>query len=220
MAVTTRWWWIRHAPVASGGRIYGQRDLPADCSGSETFRALAPLLPDRAQWVTSNLQRTQQTAEAICEHPPHDVQAPDPPLVEPALAEQHFGAWQGLSHDELARRRDGAWHRFWLAPAAEVPPGGESFIQVMERVSKAIERLSSEHSGRDIVAVTHGGTIRAALALALALEPEKALALAIDNCSLTRIDHINGPAGSHDPGAANDGVWRVVRVNQQAKPGR
>lgn len=225
MTVTTRWWWIRHAPVPSGGLIYGQRDLPADCSDIETFRALAPLLPERAQWVTSQLQRTRQTAEAIREHPPHEAQALDPPLVESALAEQHFGTWQGLSHGELARRRDGAWHRFWLAPAAEAPPGGESFIQVMERVAKAIERLSKAHAGRDIVAVTHGGTIRAALALALALEPEKALALSVDNCSLTRIDHIDGPAGSHDAdatthGAANHAVWRVARVNQMARPGR
>lgn len=219
MTATTRWWWIRHAPVPSGGRIYGQSDLPADCSDSETFRALAPLLPDRALWVTSHLQRTHQTAAAIREHPPQDVALSDPQLVEPALAEQSFGEWQGLTHEELARHRNGAWHRFWLTPATEAPPGGESFIQLMERVAEVIERLSRDHAGRDIVAVTHGGTIRAALALALALEPEKALALAVDNCSLTQIDHIHGPVGSHDPGQANQGVWRVVRVNQPARPG-
>ena len=29
--VTTRWWWVRHAPVPDGGFIYGQRDLDCDC---------------------------------------------------------------------------------------------------------------------------------------------------------------------------------------------
>ena len=214
MSTTTRWWWIRHAPVDSGGRIYGQGDLPADCSDLETFRALAALLPRNPVWVASQLQRTHQTAAAIRaqqEEPPDKGGAP---LVETQLAEQHFGDWQGLSHDELARRRDGAWHRFWLAPAAEAPPGGESFVQVMARVGDAIQRLSRAHGGRDIVAVAHGGTIRAALALALALDPEKALAWTIDNCSITRIDHIAGPPGSHDVGQPEDGVWRVVRVNQ------
>jgi len=29
MEAATRLWWVRHAPVAHGGRIYGQMDLPA-----------------------------------------------------------------------------------------------------------------------------------------------------------------------------------------------
>jgi broad specificity phosphatase PhoE len=216
MSETTRWWWIRHAPVDSGGRIYGQGDLPANCSDFETFAALARLLPPDALWVVSQLRRTHQTAEAIRQHLKDATDSPEF-LVEPQLAEQHFGAWQGLSHDELARRRDGAWHRFWLAPAAEAPPGGESFVQVVTRVGATVQRLSGAHAGRDIVAVAHGGTIRAALSLALALDPERALALSIDNCSLTRIDHIAGAAGSHAEDQADKGVWRVVRVNQPAR---
>lgn len=211
MTATTRWWWIRHAPVDSGGLIYGQQDLPADCSDPAVFRALAAVMPVRPVWVVTPLRRTRQTAEAVAAH----LADTPAPLVEPQLAEQHFGDWQGLSHAELARRRDGAWHRFWLAPAAEAPPGGESFQRVIERVAGSVERLSAEHAGRDIVAVAHGGTIRAALALALALDPEKALALTIDNCSLTRLDHIDGPLSG--PGGGKDngaGVWRIVRVNQ------
>src|SRR5262245_23420968 len=45
MPSVTRWWWIRHAPVPDGGRIYGQSDLPCDCSDSETFAALAAEVP-------------------------------------------------------------------------------------------------------------------------------------------------------------------------------
>jgi broad specificity phosphatase PhoE len=210
MSVTTRWWWIRHAPVDSGGRIYGQGDLPADCSDRPAFRGLASLLPEDPLWIVTHLQRTQQTAQAILDHMPITPE----PLVEPLLAEQHFGDWQGLSHAELAERRDGAWHRFWLAPAAEAPPGGESFVQVVERVCASIGRLSAEHPGRDIVAVAHGGTIRAALVLALGLDPERALALSIDNCSLTRLEHIAGAASSASPANDQHEVWRVVRVNQ------
>ncbi len=210
MSATTTWWWIRHAPVDSGGRIYGQGDLPADCSDLAAFRALAGLLPADPLWVVTPLQRTLQTARAIAEHREDALD----PLVEPLLVEQHFGEWQGLSHAELAERRDGAWHRFWLAPADEAPPGGESFVQVVERVDRAVRRLSAAHAGRDIVAVAHGGTIRAALALALGLEPERALALTVDNCSLTRLERIAGPVSSHAPREDSEAAWRVVHVNQ------
>ena len=51
----TRWWWIRHAPVrVDEGRIYGQRDLPCDCSDAPVFSGLAALLPQDAIWVTSS----------------------------------------------------------------------------------------------------------------------------------------------------------------------
>src|SRR5438270_31413 len=59
---------------------------------------------------------------------------------------------------------------------------------------------------RNGVVYRHGGTIRAALALALDLDPEAALAFTIENCSITRIDRIDGPGMGHG--------WRVVRVNQ------
>ncbi|MGD9743205.1 MAG: histidine phosphatase family protein [Dongiaceae bacterium] len=208
-ALVTRWWWIRHAPVtAHGGRIYGQTDLPADCSDAACFAALARQLPPEAVWVTTQLCRTHQTAAAI-----HRAAGRECPafVSEPGLAEQHFGDWQGLTHAELADRRDGHWHRFWLAPAEMAPPGGESFAAVVDRVGLAVERLTRAHAGADIVAVAHGGSIRAALAAALGLAPERALGFAIDNCSLTRIDHIEGASSSAEPGASRS--WRVVRVN-------
>ena len=63
--IETRWWWVRHAPVPDGGRIYGQKDLPCDCSDAPVFTAVAAMLPRDAVWVTSHLQRTTQTAAAI-----------------------------------------------------------------------------------------------------------------------------------------------------------
>lgn len=212
MNVTTRWWWIRHAPVNSGGRIYGQNDLPADCSDRATFGWLAGALPADPLWVVSNLHRTHQTAAAIHDQRPDQAGAARPePLVEPEFAEQDFGDWQGLTVAELERRRNGAWHRFWLAPAHEVPPGGESFVDLMARVSRSIERLSAAHAGRDIVAVAHGGSIRAAIAHALHLTPEKALSLVVENCSLSRLDHITGASGSHQEDEAE--TWRVAQIN-------
>ena len=121
MSVVTRWWWIRHAPVPDGGRIYGQSDLPCDCSNAEVFASLATELPANAVWVTSNLVRTRQTAEAILAAAPDkfaDV-APDP---LPELAEQHLGEWQGLERQAFYATRRIGTHVLWFAHADERPP--------------------------------------------------------------------------------------------------
>lgn len=208
MTDTTRWWWIRHAPVDSGGLIYGQEDLDCDCGQEEIFTGLACRLPAEALWVTSNLKRTHQTAEAVCCHLPPP---PPSPLIEPRFAEQHFGEWQGLSHDALRERRAPEWHRFWHAPAHERPPGGESFDDLVRRTAEAIEEISERHAGRDIICFAHGGTIRAALSIALGGQNEAVLSFSIANCSLTRIDRIVGAAGSHAPDMPV--AWRIGLVN-------
>ncbi len=198
----TRWWWVRHAPVtANNGRLYGQRDLPCDTDDQVRFRALATHLPEGSVLVTSNLQRTTQTAAAIAEA---GLSMPEP-VVEPDLREQSFGDWQGKPYEEIWPERDLSGHQLWPAPAHERAPGGESFSDLMSRSVPVIARLSEEHRGRDIIAVTHGGTIRAAVGFALGLDPERALRLSIENLSVTRLDHIFTPTGI---------FWRVVTVNQ------
>ena len=210
-AAVTRWWWIRHAPVRDGGRIYGQADLPCDCSDAAVFAGLAAELPAGAVWVTSNLIRTTQTAGAILAADPGKFAGVAAEALS-ELAEQHLGEWQGLDRKAFYAERNVGSRAFWFAPADERPPGGESFTDLVERVAPVIARLSARYRGRDIVAVTHGGTIRAALGLALGLAPRAALAFSTDNCSLTRLDHLS----AHDGGP---GLWRVVAVNRRSWPG-
>jgi len=207
----TRWWWIRHAPVVGqDGRIYGADDVDADTNDPESYANLAERLPKDAIWVTSHLSRTHVTADAIGSAGlDHGDRA-----IEIGLGEQDFGDWQGMTYEELDElwrgdHGDDAFHKFWHAPASHTPPNGESFVTVIERVSEVIERLTETHSGRDIVAVAHGGVIRAAVALALDLDPERALGLQTENLGTTRLDHIAGPGLG--------GNWRVAFLNMRAK---
>jgi alpha-ribazole phosphatase len=201
-AVATRWWWVRHAPVREdGGCIYGQKDLGCDTSDRVVFDAVGKILPRHAVWVSSNLKRTHQTADAIWA-----AGFPKPAAMtqEAALAEQHLGEWQGMNRAAFLASRPAGSH--WFA-AIDVPaPGGESFMDLYNRVTGAIERITLEHAGRDIIAVAHGGTIKAALGLALGGLPEKGLAFDIDNCSVTRLDHFATNGNSN---------WRLPMVNQQ-----
>lgn len=195
-----RWWLVRHAPVpCPHGRIHGQLDVACDTSDEDDIRQLARRIPKNALLVESGLMRCRQTAGAL---ESAGLMLP-PPLVEPDLAEQNFGRWQAKSWLELETAKDPDLEAFWSSPAHAVPPGGESFAQVCDRVGRAIGRISAANMGRDILAVVHAGTIRAALAFALKLEPEQALGFAVQPLSLTRLD--GTPEG-----------WRVECVNVTA----
>ena len=103
MSKLTQWWWVRHAPVPDGGRIYGQRDLDCDCTDAGVFGALAREMPREAIWVTSQLKRTIQTAAAI--RAAMKLTDGDAPRAVPALAEQNLGGWQGLNRQEFLASR-------------------------------------------------------------------------------------------------------------------
>ena len=176
---STRWWWIRHAPSAGlPGIIHGQDDVDADLTDLPAIKAKIRKLPKGAIWLTSGLPRTVQTAEALgginCR-------------AVPGLMEQDFGDWNGKSWGDL---RGELSRKFWLNFATESPPGGESFVQMMERVAHTIEELSAEYEGQNIIAVAHAGTIRAALTIALNLFAKSALTFQLDNLSITEIENI------------------------------
>jgi alpha-ribazole phosphatase len=200
--VATRWWWVRHAPVRSdGGNIYGQKDIACDTSDREVFEAVAKILPRNAVWYASSLMRTHQTANAIWA-----AGFPKPSVMPhlAAFAEQHLGQWQGMNRAAFLASRPVGSH--WFADIDVPAPGGESFMDLYHRVTGAIERINVEAAGKDVIAVGHGGTIKAALGLALGGQPDKGLAFDIDNCSVTRLDHFASA------GRAN---WRLPMVNQQ-----
>jgi broad specificity phosphatase PhoE len=208
--VETRWWWVRHAPVPDGGRIYGQRDLDCDCSNTKVFRAVAAALPADAVWVTSALRRATQTAAAIHAHSGGRHNPAEIPAVA-AFNEQHLGDWQGQDRVEFRKKRGNDHTTFWLTKGEEKAPGdgGESYPDLVRRVLPVIHELNAEHAGRDIITVTHGGTIRAALGLALGGPHEMSLAFTIDNVSISMMEHV------HLPDSPHDGVWRIIAVNRR-----
>ena len=61
----------------------------------------------------------------------------------------------------------------WFSDIDEPVPGGESFMDLYNRNCGAIDRINLEQAGKDVIAVGHGGTIRAAVGLALGGQPKK-----------------------------------------------
>lgn len=200
---TTRFWWVRHAPVVdNGGLIYGGSEIDADVSDLPVFEGLARTLPKPATFLASGLSRARQTLAAVRAAGRDDI--PETIALDPRLNEQSLGDWHGLPIREVFPK-GGPWPGFWMMPANERAPGGESFADLCARAAPAIEEIAAAHRGGHVVVAAHGGTIRAALAHALDLEPSAALAFSVENCSVTRIDHIAGQNGA--------AAWRVAGVN-------
>ena len=199
----TNFWLIRHAIVAENERatLYGVRDVQL-CPDSlvaqvPMYQALAARLPRPATWICTPLSRTRRTAEAIftAGYPAQDL------AVEPDQLEQALGDYPGRRHAALPPLLSAPAHPFWPLAADERPPNGESMAEVLNRVGAALERLAEQLDGRDVVVVSHGGAIRAAVAHAKDIEDQRALHLSIYNLSLTQLERL--PEG-----------WRVVSVNE------
>lgn len=186
MSGETQLWLVRHAPVDGPRGVIHGPDAAADLSNVAAFAALKTRLPPGAHAVCSPARRTRETALALGLDP----------VEEAAFREQDFGAWTGRRHDDLTTDLGAAYQAFWKSPASNRPPGGESFVDQIDRARDGLARLPAG----EVVLVVHSGTIRAVLAIALDLAPDNALRFAIDPLSLTRIDRL-------------DGGWRVVAVN-------
>jgi broad specificity phosphatase PhoE len=203
----TRFWLLRHAIVSENARavLYGRMDV-ALCEDSlvhqaPTYRALAARLPRHAVWLVTPLSRTVRTAEAIqrAGYPATEAH------IVPGLIEQDLGAWQGLAHADLPARLQSPAHAFWPLGAGETPPGGESMAHVVQRVGETMETLAETYAGRDVIAVSHGGAIRGALAHAIGADAAAVLHFSIQNLSLTILERL-------------ETGWRVVCVNETGTP--
>jgi alpha-ribazole phosphatase len=201
MTTTARFWLIRHALVHPDSltRLYGTNDVPiceiTMAADAPRYAALAARLPRPARLIATPLSRTQATAAALIRagYPAQE------PHIEPAFVEQNFGDWQGRPITEFDARSTTQRHPFWPIHAAETPPNGENFDSMITRVGTALNLLAQ--SPGDIIIVTHGGAIRAAVAHALGLNPHQALSLAVENISLSRLAH-------------NRNGWRLISLNE------
>lgn len=131
--------------------LQGVTDIPMNETGIEQVRLAAQAI--RAEdWdvvLTSPLSRARQTAEIIAEL------VGFPEIIEQELLiERSFGEAEGLSHEQ------------WRAKYSnlDVIPGGESRTQLNERSKLLLDTVSSELSGKRVLAISHGALIRALLA--------------------------------------------------------
>lgn len=135
---------MRHGEPDPAGRLLGRTDSPVTQAG---IRACAERARDLGtiRLVSSDLQRARRCADAIGR-----------PAIDPRWRELDFGAWDGLCPSQVDAQTLG---RFWEDPDRNPPPGGETWSNLVARIRSALDELPPE----PVLAVTHGGPMRAAL---------------------------------------------------------
>jgi probable phosphoglycerate mutase len=164
-------------------RFQGHADPPLNETGRVQARALASGLGSRsfAAAYTSPLRRAAETA-AILAGELHLEPRPDPSLMEVDV-----GSWSGFTRSEVEERFPQGFAR-WL----EYGHGwddGETYGELGARVVSGLLRIGHEHDGEDVLAVTHGGPIRSALAAAerVPFEEARRSIHVIGNCAVVRL---------------------------------
>ncbi len=131
--------------------------------------------------VTSNLQRARATGAAIAHY--HQI----PVYEDAAIREISLGAWEGVTFAELLERDPEAYTRWQNEPLNVSPPGGETIIQLRERVVRALEFWYTNHVEDTVVWVTHGGVIRVLLCHLLNVDLNSWGQYKRENASITEV---------------------------------
>lgn len=169
---------LRHGAVDTGGErlAYGHSDLPLSGAG---LRANAELevfcrevLPPVDRILTSDLSRCRVLAEALGRALAVPVQ------LEPALREQHMGAWEGRSWASLTAEDEDAVQAYWADYLHARPPGGESLADLSARVDAWWAGVAPDLAGGRHLVVTHVGVVRVLLCRALGVPLDQALRFA------------------------------------------
>lgn len=180
---------VRHAEAeeSARGRCYGSLDVGLSARGRSQCATLADGLASEhvASVVSSPRIRALETARAIAE--PHGLGV----RVDPALQELDFGELEGRTYDEIAVSMPEPYAEWMTNPTRVRFPGGECYADLERRALRAVEGLRREPADGTVVAVTHGGVVRAVLADALGIPDDRIFRLAVDPASLSILDWVD-----------------------------
>jgi probable phosphoglycerate mutase len=136
--------------------------------------------------------RARQTADAIA------TACGAPVEIDDRLIELDYGEWDGKPLSEMRTPRG----TLWFADPTFAPPGGESLVDVTERVARFCrERISVDDR---IIAVSHVSPIKAAVTWALDVDERATLRMQLGLASITAI------------GARPDGSGYLISFNDAA----
>jgi broad specificity phosphatase PhoE len=138
---------------------------------------------DVAAVYTSSLLRAVETARAVA------VPRGLVPVIREDLREIELGEVDGLQFEEYP---PGLQEALLNTPATVRFPGGESYEQLRARVVATLEELAVDHDGQTVVAVSHAGAIRAALATWLSIPPDASFRLDQSFAAVNVVDWLEG----------------------------
>lgn len=159
----TNIWLVRHGESTwnAAHLVQGQSDEagPLTERGAQQAEAVAEELstqaPNACVIVSSDLVRALQTAAIVARRLNLEIER------DPELREQALGALEGREsrNDDVGAEFERLWRDPWPSLA-----GGESVAELYTRVYGALVAIAGRWPDADVIAVTHGGPQRAAIA--------------------------------------------------------
>lgn len=176
---------VRHGETAwnRDTRIQGHTDIALSEQGRWQARRLAQALRDEpiSAFYASDLSRAFETAQAVAHHHGKPVAA------HGGLRERAFGCFEGLTWAEIETQHPEealAWRK--RVPDF-APPGGESLLQLRERVVAAVDEIAARHPGELLMLVAHGGVLDILYRAATRLELQAPRTWDLSNTAINRL---------------------------------
>ncbi|MEW6159641.1 MAG: histidine phosphatase family protein [Verrucomicrobiota bacterium] len=188
MESPTRLVLIRHGEVEPRyHRVFGGRiDMELSPFGHEQAAALAEYLqriPFHAIYA-SPMRRVQQTLSQLVEKQNKS------PIVHEDLREVDFGAWTGLSWEEVKAQYQVSAFEWLRQLESGLISEAESIDHFRERVARSLDVILRDCREQSVAVVCHGGVIRMILALLLDLPLARMSAVDIEYASMTVVNHL------------------------------
>jgi probable phosphoglycerate mutase len=177
---------VRHGETAWNvdARIQGQMDIGLNDKGRQQALRVGKALSGEpiSAIYSSDLGRAFDTARSIAEVAGIQV------VPHTGLRERGFGMFEGKTFDEIQETwPDHATHWRKRIPDWEPPEGGESLLQLRERVSRTAQALAARHTGEQIVMVAHGGVLDTLYRLATGQEVNSPRTWQLPNGAINRL---------------------------------
>lgn len=164
----------------------GSTDVPLNARGIAQAKYLSQFLQSVHfdGIYSSTLQRAKMTAEIIAKPHGLDVQSYD------ELQEINFGVWEGHTYQEITEKWPGEIEAFYDSDGKLPAHGGESFLEVEQRITAKTKEILSHHKDGDTVLIaSHGASIRCLLFGLLGLDLKRIWCFQQYNTAFNIIDY-------------------------------
>ena len=150
---------VRHGQSIGNlnGRYLGNYDGELTELGREQARRAADFLKnEKIDFAyASDLSRAYETGAIIAE--PHGLV----PIKDNRLREIFAGKWENVEFTKIAELYPEEWSVWQNDAFNSRPTDGESVMELMERVTKAVWQIAAENDGKTVLVATHATPIRA-----------------------------------------------------------
>ncbi len=183
----TRMIFVRHGESEANlnGIFVGHIDSPLSEKGRAQAEMTAEYLKNEKidVFYASDLKRAFETGSIIAKK--HNKKV----IPDENMREIYAGEWEGKKFSELPSLYKETYG-LWLSDIGRArPDGGESVLEVYERITSEEKKLARENVGKTVLVATHATPIRAVTCLLRSVDPRDMKSVPwVHNASVTAAD--------------------------------